>query len=267
MKGMVICGAVGRMGRALIQVVQADPDAVLAGALEYVGHPLEGQDIGAIVGLGPVGVALRTSLDRLEERGDVLIDFSMPAPTLEHLAWARQHHRAIVIGTTGFSSDQLDSIRSAALEIPIVMSGNFSIGVNIALDLVERASLAFGPGCDVEIMEAHHRHKVDAPSGTALMLGEAVMQGREGALSDVAQYGRHGHTGVRPLGQIGMHSLRGGDVVGDHQVWFMAEGERLEIRHVAASRMNFAQGAIRAALWVVGRTPGLYSMRQVLGLI
>ncbi len=267
MRRMVICGAVGRMGRSLIQVVQADPEAVLSGALEYAGHPLAGQDVGDIVGLGHIGVALQTSLEGIEDRGDVLVDFSLPAPTMEHLDWACKHQKAMVIGTTGFSPAQLDMIHSAAMEIPIVMSGNFSIGVNIALDLVERASHAFGSDCDVEIMEAHHRHKVDAPSGTALMLGEAVMQARKGTLTDVAQYGRQGHTGVRPQGQIGMHSLRGGDVVGDHQVWFMAEGERLEIRHVAASRMNFAQGAIRAGIWVVGRSPQLYNMRQVLGLI
>ncbi len=265
MTGIVVCGAAGRMGRSLVQAVTA-AGAVLAGALEQSGHVSLGEDAGVLAGGSPLGVRLSDDMVDLFAHADVIIDFSLPGPTMEHVAVARMLKRPMVIGTTGFDARQRERLREAGGDIPLLVSGNFSVGVSVAVDLLERAARAFGKTVDVEIVEVHHRHKVDAPSGTALMMAEAVATARSQDLAEVMVQGRSGHTGERPSGQIGVHALRGSDVVGDHQVWFMAEGERLEIRHVASSRMNFAHGAVRAALWLQGRAPGQYEMRDVLGL-
>lgn len=266
MRRVAVCGAGGRMGRALIQAIQSEPQVILMAALEYPESPLLGQDAGELAGIGRLGVPVVGELQTVLSAVDVVVDFSLPIPTLQHARLSAAQGKALVIGTTGFSPEQWLELRAFSEQVPMVISGNYSVGITICLDLIERATRAFGQTVDIEIMEAHHRHKVDAPSGTALMLGEAVAlaQGRD--LATALVHGRQGHTGERPQGQIGMHSLRGGDVVGDHQVWFMGEGERLEIRHVASSRMNFAQGALRAARWVGDKPPGQYNMRQVLGL-
>ncbi len=266
MKRVAVCGAGGRMGRSLIQAIQHETGITLGAALEYPGSLLLGQDAGELAGVGRLGVPVLGDLSSVLPGIDLVVDFSLPEPTLQHARLSAAQGKPMVIGTTGFTSEQFRELGALSEQIPMVISGNYSVGITICLDLIERATRAFGQSVDIEIMEAHHRHKVDAPSGTALMLGEAVAlaQGRD--LTTALVHGRQGHTGERPQGQIGMHSLRGGDVVGDHQVWFMGEGERLEIRHVASSRMNFAQGALRAALWVGDQPPGHYTMRQVLGL-
>ncbi len=263
---MAVCGAAGRMGRALVQVIAADPQAQLSAAVEYSGHPMLGQDAGVVAGAAFQGVSLCADLQReLLLELQVMIDFSLPEPALQHARWASDTLTPLVIGTTGFTELQRLELLEIARTIPVVISGNYSVGVNIALDLVRRATLAFGAEYDVELVEAHHRHKIDAPSGTALMLAETVAEARNEKLATVMRCGRES-SNVRAAGEIGIHSVRGGDVVGEHQVWFIGEGERLEIRHVATSRLNFAQGAVRAAHWLVSQSAGMYSMRHVLGL-
>ncbi len=196
----------------------------------------------------------------------MLIDFTVPAATIANLALCQQHGKRIVIGTTGLDDAQKAQLQAAAADAGVVYSGNYSVGVNVTLRLLELAAQAFGDSVDIEIIEAHHRHKVDAPSGTALMMGEAVAGALDRDLKQVAVYERHGHTGPRARESIGFQTIRGGDIVGDHNVMFIGEGERIEIRHVATSRMNFANGAVRAACWVQQQASGLYDMRDVLNL-
>ena len=259
-----ILGAGGRMGRALIQaVVATDGRVCLGGAFEQAQSPQLGADAGALAGLERLGVTLQSALD--PSWFDVLIDFTRPEALPEALAACRSAGRGLVIGTTGFDAGQRADIARAAQDIAICMSGNFSVGIFLLQRLVEQAAALLGPDFDIEVVEAHHRHKVDAPSGTALMLGEAAAKGSGRSLSDHAIYARQGHTGPRPEGTIGFATVRGGDVVGDHTVHFLGDGERVELTHRASSRMNFARGAVRAAHWVAGRAPGLYSMADVLG--
>jgi 4-hydroxy-tetrahydrodipicolinate reductase len=248
MTNLALFGAAGRMGQALIHAVQHQPAARLVGAIDRVEAV-----ISDTLRISPVWP------DQL----DVLIDFTRPEATLLALEECLRRNVGMVIGTTGFSPEQLGAVQAAAKQIPICLSGNFSIGVNVALQLVEQAARQL-QGFDIEIVEAHHRHKVDAPSGTALMLGEAAALGAGRVLKDVAVYERHGHTGARDSQSIGFSTVRGGDVVGDHTVLFLGEGERVEITHKASNRSNFAQGAVRAALWLHGQPAGLYSMRDVL---
>lgn len=261
-----ICGAAGRMGRALIHAVAARDDVKLAAAIERVGNSLIGADAGEMAALSPMGVKIHSSLADQIDLVDVVIDFSAPAATIDNVALCRQEGKGIVIGTTGLNEQQKQFLIEASQEIPIVYSGNYSVGVNVSLKLLELAAKAFGDTVDIDVLEAHHRHKVDAPSGTALMLGEAVAGALGRNLKDVAVYAREGHTGARERQTIGFQTIRGGDIVGDHTVYFMGEGERVEIRHVATSRMNFAHGAVRAAAWIGNKTAGLYDMRDVLGL-
>ena len=234
-------------------------------ALDRTGAGAVGQDAGQYAGLAPNGV---TIVDSFNAAGafDVLIDFTRPEGTLAALSHCVAAGTAMVIGTTGFTAEQRAQIDAAATRIPICIAANFSVGVNLSLRLLELAAKALGPGYDVEIVEAHHRHKVDAPSGTALAMGRAVAAGLGTTLERAAVYAREGHTGPRPDGAIGFATVRGGDVVGEHSVLFLGDGERLEIRHVATSRSNFAQGAVRAAAWLSGRAAGLYDMRDVLDL-
>ncbi|MBP9044876.1 MAG: 4-hydroxy-tetrahydrodipicolinate reductase, partial [Moraxellaceae bacterium] len=206
------------------------------------------------------------SLEAVINDFDVLIDFTVPAATIANLALCQQHGKRIVIGTTGLDDAQKAQLQAAAADAGVVYSGNYSVGVNVTLRLLELAAQAFGDSVDIEIIEAHHRHKVDAPSGTALMMGEAVAGALDRDLKQVAVYERHGHTGPRARESIGFQTIRGGDIVGDHNVMFIGEGERIEIRHVATSRMNFANGAVRAACWVQQQASGLYDMRDVLNL-
>ena len=246
---VAIAGANGRMGRTLME------GAAGVGVEVVVAHDVEG--VGTTVGELKI-----TSDNKSLSRADVVIDFTRPSATLSHL----QHAKAMVIGTTGFSEKDKGSIAEAAKRIPIVFSPNFAIGVNVVFKLAEMAAAALGDAYDVEIIEAHHRHKVDAPSGTALKLGEVVASALKRNLEKEAQHGRHGDTGERPARQIGFHAIRGGDIVGEHTVVFAGMGERVEVAVRSQSRMTYAAGALRAALWLENRAPGLYDMADVLGL-
>ena len=261
-----IHGATGRMGHALIQAVCALHNAKLTAAIAPEGTPGYGLDAGSMVGLPAVGVIVHHDLAAAMAHVGVLIDFTRPEGTLHALALCQQHGKALVIGTTGFIDHQKAAIAHAAKHIPIVLAANFSIGVNVVLKLLEQAGRLLNEGYDVEIIEAHHRHKVDAPSGTALRMGEAVALGLGRDLKDCAVYERYGHTGARQAQTIGFSTVRGGDVVGDHSVLFLGEGERVEISHKATSRMNFSRGAVLAAQWLASAKPGLYDMPDVLGL-
>ena len=260
-----IAGSAGRMGRTLIEAVQLDPEATLAAALEHPSSPFLGRDAGELVG-APCGVKVGTDLDAALAEADCLIDFTRPEGTLQHIEACKRHKVALVIGTTGFSAEGKAAIAEASRTIPIVFAPNMAVGVNAVFRLLDVAARILNAGYDVEVIEAHHRHKVDAPSGTALGLGQAVAQGRGTTLEKVAIYSRHGTTGPRPAGGIGFSVQRGGDIVGDHRVVFAGPGEQVELVHHAQDRSGFARGALAAARWVVGRPPGWYSMQDVLGL-
>jgi 4-hydroxy-tetrahydrodipicolinate reductase len=263
---IAILGAAGRMGRALIDATAQQSGAVLAAALERPQSNEIGMDAYSLAGLPAEGILVTSDLDVALATADVLIDFTRPEGTMTALAACRQAGKALVIGTTGFSEVQKAAIDDAARHIALCQSANFSVGVNVLLKLVEQTASTLGEGYDIEIVEAHHRHKVDAPSGTALALGEAAARGADRVLREVAVYGREGHTGARARETIGFATVRGGDVVGDHTVMFMGEGERVELTHKASSRSNFARGAVRAGLWLAQAKPGRYSMADVLGL-
>ena len=267
MTRIVITGAAGRMGRTLIEAVLNDPDATLVGAVERSGHALLGSDVGALVGRDPLGITLQSSLGSVLSNGaDVVIDFTTPMATLEHIGICRHVGTRMVIGTTGLSRDQQLVLEQASRDIAIAAAPNFSVGVNLTLKLAEVAARILGDSVDVEIIEAHHRHKVDAPSGTALALGQVVARELGRDLEECVVYGRQGHTGERDRKTIGFATIRAGDIIGDHTVLFAASGERLEITHRASRRMNFASGAVRAAHWLLDQPPGLYDMQDVLGL-
>ena len=250
---IALAGAGGRMGRTLLEAVLADPALELGAAFDVRGSSAVGTKAGGIT-IGTDAAAAASC--------DVLIDFTRPDGTLANL----KHARAMVIGTTGFSGDQKKAIAEAAKRIPIVMAANFAVGVNAAYQLAETAARILGDDYDVEIIEAHHRHKIDAPSGTALKLGEVVAGALKRKLGEVARHGRSGETGERPAKEIGFHALRGGDIVGEHTVVFAGSGERVEITVRSQSRMTYAAGALRAAKWLRGKSAGLYDMFDVLGL-
>ncbi|MDP3516725.1 MAG: 4-hydroxy-tetrahydrodipicolinate reductase [Pseudohongiella sp.] len=264
---IAIAGVAGRMGRTLVQAVvdKADTAKVCAG-ITLPDDPQLGTDIGLIAGVGALGVMACQSLANCLEDFDVLIDFTSPEATLDHLDQCVAAGKAMVIGTTGFTTEQKQQISMAARTIPVVFAPNMSAGVNISLKLLQLAAKALGDDVDIEIVEAHHRHKKDAPSGTALRMGEVIAEALGRNLDDVAVYGREGITGERDRKTIGFATIRGGDVVGDHTVIFAGQGERLEITHKASSRMTFASGAVRAAVWLGSRPAGLYSIDDVLGL-
>lgn len=264
MTRVAINGAAGRMGRNLVAACLDDPALELAAAFEHGAHAALGRDAGETAGHDAAGVAI--SSDLASAPYDVLIDFTRPEVTLGVLEYCCSEGIAVVIGTTGFSDEQKSELRSAAGEIPIVLAPNMGVGVNLMFELVSRAARTLGADYDIEVIEAHHRHKVDAPSGTALRLGEVAAEARETTLPESAVYQRVGRTGEREPGAIGFATVRGGDIVGEHTVLFAGEGERLEITHRASSRRLFARGAMRAAAWVARRTPGLYGMQDVLGL-
>jgi 4-hydroxy-tetrahydrodipicolinate reductase len=265
MIGIGILGCAGRMGRLLAAEVAASPEARLAAGTASA-EQFQGCDLGTLVGLEPFGVFVSNDPAALFAASDVVIDFTAPAATRRHAALAAASGTPLVIGTTGLDGDDLAAIASASRHCAILRAANMSLGVNLLLGLVEQAARALGPDWDIEILEMHHRHKVDAPSGTALALGEAAARGRDIPLSGHEVRVRDGQTGPRPAGAIGFATLRGGDVVGDHSVIFAGPGERLELGHRAGDRRIFARGAVRAALWLAGRTPGLYGMGDVLGL-
>ncbi len=254
------------MGRTLVEAVHEAEGADLVGATELPGSPLVGRDAGELAGVGHLGVPVVDDLGSIIDRVDVVIDFTRPAGTLDMLPLCREHGTRVVIGTTGFSDEQKRRIEEAAEDIPIVFAPNMSVGVNLTLKLVELAARVLGDEVDVEIIEAHHRHKVDAPSGTALRLGEVVAEALGRDLASDAVYGREGITGERERKTIGFATVRAGDIVGEHTVMFAGIGERIEITHKASSRMTFARGAVRAARWLDERPAGLYDMQDVLGL-
>ena len=261
---VAIAGSSGRMGRVLIETVLQAQDAQLAAALEQRGNPHVGKDAGELVG-EPAGVRISEDVERALTGCDVLIDFTRPEGTLAHLAACRALGVKAVIGTTGFDEAQKSEIQEAARHIAIAMAPNFSVGVNVTFKLLEVAAAALHTGYDVEIVEAHHRHKVDAPSGTALRMGEIVARGLGRNLSECAVYGREGVTGERKTETIGFATVRGGDAVGDHTVMFLGIGERLEITHRSSSRATYAQGALRSARFLLDKKNGLYDMQDVLG--
>jgi 4-hydroxy-tetrahydrodipicolinate reductase len=262
-----VTGAAGRMGRTLIEAIAAsDYDVLLAGALERPESSLVGADAGELAGQGKNGIAVVAELADVVADLDVLIDFTVPAATLANVALCAEHKVAMVIGTTGFTPEQQGQIDAAATRTVICKATNFSTGVNLCFKLLAEAARVLGDESDIEIYEAHHRHKVDAPSGTALNMGQVVADTLGRDLSKVAVYGREGQTGARDKETIGFATVRAGDIVGDHTVTFAAEGERVEITHKASSRMSFGRGAVRAAAWTAGREPGLYDMQDVLGL-
>ncbi len=263
---LIVTGAAGRMGRMLVKTIAETPGVRLSAAIERAGAPALGQDAGLLAGASATGVRISDDPLAALPNADGVIDFSAPAATVEIAALAAQARIAHVVGTTGLSEDDLTSLAAAARHAPIVRSGNMSLGVNLLARLVRDAARALGQEFDIEIVEMHHRGKVDAPSGTALLLGEAAADGRGVTLGDHSERGRDGVTGARKPGAIGFASLRGGTVIGDHSVIFAGDGERIVLSHHAEDRALFARGALKAALWARERKPGLYSMADVLGI-
>jgi 4-hydroxy-tetrahydrodipicolinate reductase len=262
---VAITGAAGRMGKTLVEAIGNTEGLVLSAALERPESSLVGVDVGELAGLGRLGVKVAGDIAAVIEDFDLLIDFTVPAATLANVMACVAAGKAMVIGTTGFTEPQLAEIDAAARHIPICKASNFSTGVNLCFKLLAMAAAVVGEDSDIEIYEAHHRHKIDAPSGTALSMGQVVADTLGRDLSQVAVYGREGQTGARNRDTIGFATLRAGDIVGDHTVTFAAEGERVEITHKASSRMSFARGAVRAAGWLADQDAGLYDMQDVLG--
>ncbi|MES1932348.1 Dihydrodipicolinate reductase [Salinisphaera shabanensis T35B1] len=263
---VAINGAAGRMGRELVIACQRNEALTLAAAFEAPESPALGQDAGRLALGEDLDVVIASAAERDASTFDVLVDFTRPQPCLAALADCVAGNAAMVIGTTGFDDTQLDQLNDAATKIPVVFAPNFSAGVNLTLKLLETAAKALGDDFDIEVVEAHHRHKVDAPSGTALRMGEVLADATGRDLSECAVYAREGHTGERERKTIGFQTIRGGDIVGEHTVLFAGEGERVEITHKASSRQTFAGGAMRAAAWVSAQAAGRYDMNDVLGL-
>jgi len=262
---VAVTGAAGRMGRELIRAVHAQDQCVLAGAIEQEGSIALGQDVGLLAGLGKVGVVITDDPLELFTKIDAVLDFTVPAASIEFAALAANARIVHVLGTTGLKPDDQDKIDAAARHATIVTAGNMSLGVNLLTALTRKVAAALDADFDIEVLEMHHRHKVDAPSGTALMLGRAAAQGRSKKLDEVSVRVRDGHTGARKRGDIGFATLRGGSVVGEHSVIFATDGEIIELTHRAFDRGIFARGAVKAAMWGRGKPPGLYSMLDVLG--
>lgn len=264
--GLVITGASGRMGQMLSRLITDSDKARLVGAVERTGHPWIGQDLGTAMGGTRLGVTVTDDPLEAFAQAQGVIDFTAPAATLEFSKLAAQARLVHVIGTTGFTQQELDALEPSARHAVIVRAGNMSLGINLLVQLTQKVAAALGEDFDIEVIEAHHNQKVDAPSGTALMLGEAAAEGRGVSLDDVSDRGRDGITGARETGRIGFSAIRGGDIVGEHDVVFAGQGERIVLRHLASDRALFARGALRAALWGQGKDPGHYNMIDVLGL-
>ncbi|MFU8813793.1 MAG: 4-hydroxy-tetrahydrodipicolinate reductase [Pseudomonadales bacterium] len=262
---VAVTGAAGRMGKTLIQAIHEAEGLALGAAFERAGLTLLGADAGELAGVGRLNVALTDDLSAAADGFDTLIDFSVPEATLASVEICAARGKALVIGTTGFDQAGLARIRAAAERVPVLMAPNMSVGVNVVFKLVELAARALGDSADIEIIEAHHRHKIDAPSGTALRMGQIIAEALGRDLAEVAVYDRQGTTGARAREAIGFATVRAGDIVGEHTVLYAGNGERIEITHRAESRMNFAQGALRAVRFLQGRSSGLYDMQDVLG--
>ena len=264
MINVIINGACGRMGRLIIQSVAQQDDMELVGAIEYPEHPQIGSDAGVVAGIGEIGVAITSKLEEVLESADVVIEFSKPEATVQHLRQVVNADKAMVIATTGYTPDELATINALAAQIRCVMAPNMSLGVNVMIQALELIAKALGDDYNIEVIEAHHNHKADAPSGTALRLAETVAAALGRDLAAVGVYGRHGIVGARSQQEIGIHAVRGGDIAGDHTVLFATEGEQLSVVHRAHSPEAFAKGAIRAARWVVDAPKGLHDISEVL---
>lgn len=256
----------GRMGRQLLQIVAQSDQVALGAAISRIGSGLCGRDAGDLTGIGPLGITITDDLEAVKDDFDILIDFSRPDSSLAYVNFCLRHHKGIVIGTTGFIDVQKEAIHAAAKETGIVFSSNFSIGATLMIKLLEKAAKIMGEEADIEIFDAHHSHKVDAPSGTALAMGEVIASALGRDLAHCAVYSREGHTGERKAKSIGFSTIRAGDIVGEHTVMFAQIGERLEITHKASSSMMFITGAIRAAVWLFGKQKGLFDMMHVLNM-
>ncbi len=265
MTKVVVSGVAGRMGQRIVTLIHEDPDLSLVGGTEACGHPSVGGDLGAFSGLPELGIEITDNIENAATDADVIVDFTNPASTLETAAYAAQHGKALVIGTTGFSETEITQLNNAATSCPIVYSPNMSIGVNVLFQAAKQVASALGDDYDVEIVEAHHKHKVDSPSGTALRLGKVVADALNRDFGEVAKFERHGQIGEREKNEIGMQTIRGGDTVGEHTVLFFGSGERIELTHRAYNRDTFARGVIRAVKWIENKKPGIYSMLDVLG--
>lgn len=263
---VIVAGAAGRMGCRLVALIKDSTSLTLAGAIEGKGHSAVGDDAGETAGCGRAGIPITDDLAALLDRGEVVVDFSAPEATLQHLRIVAQHRRAMVIGTTGLSASQLEEVRSLASQVPCVMSPNMSVGVNLICKVISEMAKTLGDEYDIEVIEAHHRLKKDAPSGTALKLAEVLAKAVSRDLDQVGVYARKGIIGERKKGEIGIQTIRAGDIVGDHTILFGGMGERIEVTHRASSRDTFAGGALRAARWVARQPAGLYDMMDVLNL-
>lgn len=263
---VIIAGAAGRMGCRLVALIKDSTLLTLSGAIEGKGHHALGDDAGETAGCGRSGVPITEDFETLLDRGEVLVDFSAPEATLQHLRAVAQHRRAMVIGTTGFSAVQLEELKSLASQVPCVLSPNMSVGINLIYKVISEMAKTLGDDYDIEVIEAHHRQKKDAPSGTALKIAEVLAKAVNRELDQVGIYARKGLIGERKKGEIGIQTIRAGDIVGDHTILFGGMGERIEVTHRASSRDTFARGALRAARWVVRQPPGLYDMMDVLDL-
>ncbi len=263
---VIVAGAAGRMGCRLVSLIKDSTALTLAGAIEGKGHHALGEDAGEVAACGRAGVPITDDVSALLERGEVVVDFSAPEATLNHLRAVSLHRRAMVIGTTGFSPSEIDELKSLARQVPCVFSPNMSVGVNLLYKVIGEMAKTLGDEYDIEIIEAHHRLKKDAPSGTALKIAEVLARAVNRDLNQVGVYARKGLIGERKKTEIGIQTIRAGDIVGDHTVLFGGMGERIEVTHRASSRDTFARGALRAARWVVRQPPGLYDMMDVLNL-
>lgn len=262
----IVIGAGGRMGRRIIDILSKTDETIVVGGTEIKGSPLVGKDIGAIAGIGEINILISDDLEDIIYNGDVIIDFTQPETTMESCKLAASNKKDMVIGTTGLSEKQMDEIKNYSKDIRIVQAPNMSVGVNVMFKLIKEAAVFLGDGYDFEITEAHHRFKKDAPSGTALKMAEILAKTTNRDLNQVGVYGRKGVTGERTDQEIGIHVIRGGDIAGDHTVTFCGMGERIQLTHIAHNRDNFARGAVKAAIWLSDKNPGMYSMMDVLGI-
>lgn len=263
---VAVTGVTGRMGKTIVEAISNTDGVVLGAASDRSSSPALGQDVGPLCGLSPLGISVVDDLDECQQDFDVLIDFSSPESSMKHVELCVAAGKKLVIGTTGFSDEQKEQIRLAGESVAIVFAPNMSVGVNLCFKILEQAAKVLAEGFDVEIIEAHHRYKKDAPSGTALKMGEIVAEATGRKLDDCAVYGREGIIGERDANTIGFETIRAGDIVGDHTVMFAGAGERIEITHKSSSRMTYASGSIRAALWLGSKELGLFDMQDVLGL-
>jgi 4-hydroxy-tetrahydrodipicolinate reductase len=261
-----VMGASGRMGRGIIHLLSLDDGISIVGAKETSGHPSLGMDAGVVAGAGEIGVPITSDIEDSSSGANVIVDFTSPESTLRNADYASRNSKSMVIGTTGFKDKEETKLKEVCRSFPCVIAPNMSIGVNVMFEATRFLARALGDEYDIEIIEAHHKHKIDSPSGTALRLGESAAEGLGRDFNLVAKFERHGSIGERKEGEIGIQSVRGGDVVGEHTVMFLGQGERIELTHRAYSRDNFAKGVLRAVKWIYGKSPGIYTMKDVLEL-